>query len=217
MKRVIFKICTIALLLNGCGTSDVQDWIDDTKCSLGIDKCDDKKSDNNTSADNTSNNEQNSSNNGMDNNQTENNQSNTNQENSQNSTTTESNSEITIDPNACVENFDSLEDDNNQPEGVSKNGITFTSNTNPASVKLIFYYKAQKESDDGGDNVLGQYSDENGEIKFLLSIDDIYYEDNSNEPNFYVLRTDNDRCYKGSFPKNDKTPPSYSLKEVSNK
>jgi len=115
-----------------------------------------------------------------------------------------------IDPNACSPSLSSIEDNNNEPQGVSKDGITFTSFLQPASVMQIFYYKKQESLNN--DKIIFEkfFQDEGGNINFTLTIDSAY----AGQGYFYVKNSSNNKCFRGEFPKDQFSAPSYTLVEV---
>jgi len=217
MKIKRFKsLLLFALLISGCGTSEIDHWIKthNDPCDLGMVEC--------NNSDTTNSNDINSTetlNTTTDTNITEP-QTVTVTETIDNNTTetvdnniTDQNltqSSIIVDPNACSSTFAAIEDDNNEPQGVTKDGITFTSTLIPSSIKEIFYYQPQTIQNPNNNSYLGELKDEGGNVKFTLTVNEAYYGNGY----FYVRNSSNGKCYRGEFPANEFTPPTLVVVEV---
>ena len=212
----LIKTVLFALLISGCGTSEIDHWIKahNDPCDLGMIDCD-----NNTTA-NSADTNLTTIDTTTDSNLTETENNTTTETNDNNTTNIIADNNITdqnltqnsviVDPNACSSTFSAIEDDNNEPQGVTKDGITFTSTLVPSSIKEIFYYEPQTIQNLNNNSYLGEFKDNDGNVKFTLSINEAYY----GKGYFYVRNGSNGKCYRGEFPLNELTPPTLVVVEV---
>jgi len=211
----LVSIITIVTLINGCGISDIgsnhtdnlvednassKNTNDTTQIDENITQLNDSSSE--PIVDNTPIVIHDGTGSSSSSNQTVNDQTNTTSNDS-------SSSSVIIDPNACdLPNY--ISDDGNDPQGVQKDGVKFTQKLSNAGEVLTFYYEKSADEKATLNAHLGDFYDNNS-LMFSLSINEAYF----NKGYFYIKNEYTGKCYRGSFPPNEMTPPNKIVQEVS--